>query len=128
MQLTEQYCAKLGYTRMYLSTHDQCTFYTRCGYENCAPVCVIGSNARLLDGEQFATFRQTIAKSFGDNATATQQSIFTAEHGESTINVQPMNNQSCKPVPPPPPPPIPSQLTNESQHPQTQYMNKCIAP
>lgn len=60
MTETENFARQFGYKLAYLSTHDQQIFYERCGYTSCPSIVVIGANSKLLDGAQFAAFKEKL--------------------------------------------------------------------
>ncbi|KAK2145583.1 hypothetical protein LSH36_670g00041 [Paralvinella palmiformis] len=127
MEITEQHALRLGYTTLYLTTHDKQLFYEHVGYSYCKPVISLGSASKLLSSVMFDRL-------FGKSSDETSLSVTVQKpiSGGVVISEMLMQNDpgtinraisdpvahECTlpthtvtvvpPLPPPPPPPLPS--------------------
>lgn len=90
---TEEFAKINGFKTAYLSTHDKQEFYSRLGYEICAPILNVGANGSVLNKPQFENFTKKLTDNT-DNCRATVC---------ESSNVASVN--FSKPIPPPPVPP-----------------------
>lgn len=119
MEKTENYAKKIGFTTIYLSTHDKRDFYAHLGYFLCPPVVNLGANANLLNKPQFESFTRKLAMNDVEDSMICRTNVEEIEIISCT------NNNS--PIPPPPPPPslLNNKLPNNNVPVQV-YMKKVL--
>lgn len=114
MLKTEEYCLSQGFTSVYLTTHDQQVFYSRCGYKFSEAVCAFGGSSKLNLGK-FAQSKPSLPvmspqfnNLYLENIPKHQSCPTKLQQSQTAPPPPPPKPSACPPsLPTPPPPSIP---------------------